>query len=1101
VAEKTGYPVDMLEMDMQLDDDLGIDSIKRVEIFSALQERFPEAPAVKPEHLGSLRTLRQIAEFLAFESTAQRAPMSRSGIKVPVSAGRNGDTHTQAVASLAPGPATPSVDVIRQVVAEKTGYPVDMLELDMQLDDDLGIDSIKRVEIFSALQERLPEAPAVKPEHLGSLRTLRHIVEFLKHEASSQASPLPYTSTAVPVSTAVSTPTPRGAEVLRQVVAEKTGYPLDMLELDMQLDDDLGIDSIKRVEIFSTLQERLPEAAAVKAEHLGSLRTLRQIAEFLDHQPSASGTVAGTLACLVPRVSPRALDESKEQSSITPGSEIWVVDDGSPLATGIRERLLGRGHEVRLIGPEQTTLPEAVQQVAGLIILASTRSEQRDLLRFALRLLRAAGPSLRWHGARGGSALLMVSRLDGAFGLGGLTEEIDPTSGALSGLLKTARQEWPEVHCKAVDLDAAYQIHGCAAERILDELLRRGPAEVGLTESMTSSVELVALPAGDQDRQGSHPLYPGEVVVISGGARGITAEVALGVARSCRPRLILLGRTPKPEVEPAWLAPLATDAAIRIALRDRAERSCSPREISEKLRLVNSQREISRNLERIAAAGAEVTYHAIDVRNRDAVHELLADVRTRSGPIRGLIHGAGVLADRKIEDLTDTQFDSVFDTKVGGLLSLVDAIDPTELRFLTLFSSSTARYGRVGQAAYAAANECLNKWAQKLSRRFSHCRVVAINWGPWDGGMVTASLKRMFQREGLRLIVPADGVRLLLDEIQKGGGRPAELVVLANHADCASLVDPAFSRPAESEVGASSHAHRFDGPTEPVFERRIDLSSLPVLRSHVIDGHAVLPLALMLEWLAEGALNRHPGMVAEAIENLRLLKGVVLADHRPATVSVRVGKGKRRGDSLLVPVEMHGVLKSGREVAHARADVVVSERHGPGEHLVVAGDLPPLATDQQEIYRRVLFHGPAMQAIQRVEGCDERTIAAWVSTAPPPASWIERPLRKSWLTDPLAIDAAFQLLVLWTRHWLSASSLPTAVGAYRQFRRSFPNEGVRVLAAVRQHVGHRAVADIDFLDSDANPVARIESYECVIDASLNQAFRRNCLPQFETASS
>ena len=253
--------------------------------------------------------------------------------------------------------------------------------------------------------------------------------------------------------------------------------------------------------------------------------------------------------------------------------------------------------------------------------------------------------------------------------------------------------------------------------------------------------------------------------------------------------------------------------------------------------------------------------------------------------------------------------------------------------------------------------------------------------------------------------------------------------------------------------------------------------------------------------VGRGRLHRHPGLVAQAVENLRLFKGVVLRDHRPSAVSIRVGKGQRRGESFIVPVEMRGVLESGREVTHARGEVIVADRHSPGERLVAEAELLPLAADREEIYRRVLFHGPAMQAIQQVEGCDDQTIAAWVSTSPPPASWMERPFRQTWLTDPLAIDAAFQLLVLWTRKRLGSSSLPTGVGAYRQFRKAFPAEGVRMLAAVRQHNGHRAVADIEFLDTQAHPVARIESYECVIDASLNQAFRRNRLSQLEIASS
>src|SRR5439155_7407085 len=90
---------------------------------------------------------------------------------------------TARVAAVAEGARSVLPDRVRHVllavVAEKTGYPTEMLDLDMGLDADLGIDSIKRVEILSALQEQLPEAPAVKPEHLGTLQTLRQIVEFL----------------------------------------------------------------------------------------------------------------------------------------------------------------------------------------------------------------------------------------------------------------------------------------------------------------------------------------------------------------------------------------------------------------------------------------------------------------------------------------------------------------------------------------------------------------------------------------------------------------------------------------------------------------------------------------------------------------------------------------------------------------------------------------------------------------------------------------------------------------------------------------------------------------------------------------------------------
>src|SRR6185369_8901708 len=173
-------------------------------------------------------------------------------------------------------PAGPSVaTALLAVVSEKTGYPVEMLDLDMGLDSDLGIDSIKRVEILSAIQEKLPDAPLIGPEHLGSLQTLGEIASFLGAGATVNATAV----AAVPAPAANAGAD--AATALLAVVSEKTGYPVEMLDLDMGLDSDLGIDSIKRVEILSAIQERLPDAPLIGPEHLGSLQTLGEIAGFL----------------------------------------------------------------------------------------------------------------------------------------------------------------------------------------------------------------------------------------------------------------------------------------------------------------------------------------------------------------------------------------------------------------------------------------------------------------------------------------------------------------------------------------------------------------------------------------------------------------------------------------------------------------------------------------------------------------------------------------------------------------------------------------------------------------------------------------------------
>ncbi len=293
-----------------------------------------------------------------------------------------------------------------------------------------------------------------------------------------------------------------------------------------------------------------------------------------------------------------------------------------------------------------------------------------------------------------------------------------------------------------------------------------------------------------------------------------------------------------------------------------------------------------------------------------------------------------------------------------------------------------------------------------------------------------------------------------------------------------------------------------DRKLETVLRRRVDIQAVPVLADHVIDGHSVLPMALILEWAAEGAVQRNPGLAVRGVDNLRLFKGLILGDRETANLEIAAGKAVRVGEEFRVSVELRGTPAGGREVLHARADVLLAARHATGQRRLVDPALPYPAPPPDELYGRVLFHGPAMQGIEWVEGCGERGIAGRVGTSPPPSEWLERPLRARWLTDPLAIDSAFQLVVLWTRERLGANSLPTAVGRYRQFRPGFGEGAVRVVVEIRHATEARAVGDIEFLDDRGELIARLDSYECVVDASLSQAFRRNQLiaPSPVTAS-
>ena len=180
VSEKTGYPTEMLELTMDMEADLGIDSIKRVEILGAMQTRFPELPKADAAALSEMRTLGQIVDYMSASVPANIA----SGVQeTSIDASASLDKSPTAVVQNKTASTNFSLDEIKtallEIVSEKTGYPTEMLEMGMDMEADLGIDSIKRVEILGAMQERFPELPKADAAMLAEMRTLGQITDHM----------------------------------------------------------------------------------------------------------------------------------------------------------------------------------------------------------------------------------------------------------------------------------------------------------------------------------------------------------------------------------------------------------------------------------------------------------------------------------------------------------------------------------------------------------------------------------------------------------------------------------------------------------------------------------------------------------------------------------------------------------------------------------------------------------------------------------------------------------------------------------------------------------------------------------------------------------
>ncbi|HEU5028885.1 MAG TPA: SDR family NAD(P)-dependent oxidoreductase [Spirillospora sp.] len=431
------------------------------------------------------------------------------------------------------------------------------------------------------------------------------------------------------------------------------------------------------------------------------------------------------------------------------GRTFVVVDDGCGVALELADLLERHGARVR-------TPLDVDGECDGLVHLAALRPGATAVLPDAYAGIRGAlAGGLRW--------LVVASGAGGTFGRafdgGGIG---DPGPGAgLRGLARTVAQEYPDTLVRAVDVDTKDTPRAIAL-RILAELLdARGPVVVGHEGDLRHTTRVVPAELRGEARV---PLERDGVVLLTGGARGVTARVALELARTTGCHIEVMGRTLEP-VGPASFPDVPDEAGLRRALVAQGGRR--PAEIEATVRRILAEREIRANLDALKEHAASVRYHAGDVREPRVVRDVVERVYLRHGRLDGVVHGAGVVEDRLVRDKEPQSFERVYRTKVDGASALAAAVKP-DVGFFVVFGSVAGVHGNRGQADYAAANEACDTLAHVWRTRLRG-RVLVADWGPWaGGGMVSPELAREYARRGIGLIDPDAGVAALLREIAHG---------------------------------------------------------------------------------------------------------------------------------------------------------------------------------------------------------------------------------------------------------------------------------------------------------------------------------------------
>ncbi len=270
VAEKTGYPVDMLDLDLDLEADLGVDTVKQAEVFASIREAY-NIPRDENRKLRDYPTLAHVIRFvyekrpdLVAGPTATKEEVKPATTKAAVVA--------EKPAPPATSPQVASGDAVKErilaLVVEKTGYPKDMLDLELDLEADLGVDTVKQAEMFAAIRE-IYNIPRDENRKLRDYPTLAHVIRFVfekRPDLALAVAPPPAAPSAVKEEIKPATAPPvvipakqdHGDAVKERILAlvvEKTGYPKDMLDLELDLEADLGVDTVKQAEMFAAIRE------------------------------------------------------------------------------------------------------------------------------------------------------------------------------------------------------------------------------------------------------------------------------------------------------------------------------------------------------------------------------------------------------------------------------------------------------------------------------------------------------------------------------------------------------------------------------------------------------------------------------------------------------------------------------------------------------------------------------------------------------------------------------------------------------------------------------------------------------------------------------
>ncbi|HAG12832.1 MAG TPA: hypothetical protein DCG49_03090 [Ruminococcus sp.] len=736
---------------------------------------------------------------------------------------------------------------IRSFIQEKTGYPAEFLEDDLDFEADLGIDSVKQSEIFANIlkeygievQESLKEYNTIAKAAAFVMSCGKKSAENAGTSAAPAASETPAASQAAPESV-VSKCIADAKEIhekILSVISEKTGYPKEILEDDLELEADLGIDSVKQADIFAKISEDCGYAMGA-AENIKAYNTIAKITAFIaelaanapvcaEFEKKKSEPVLNLMPesertnrrCVTVTV-PAEFDAKNGSTYSFQGKNVLLIADSADgsITDALRKKLSALSANAIVLSEQQPAgsdpnhfaaayadadaLETAMQQIltrfgdVHCIINLAAVSEKKQLSEYtepeweartigcynaSLMPARAVYDFFAHHKEE--TAYFAVTNIGDCLGYECAAEKLNVTGAVSAGFLKGMERELRPFNCKLIDFTDCTDAEQ-TAETILTEcgLIEQAVEICYDANGIRKRPYVIEQPLTEQEKAEPLDLNADDVIFVTGGSRGIVHEFIISLFETVNPQIIFTGRTPLPDENEAWLK-MSEDAFAKYKSAYMiAEKQKNPnitiRKVESQYQKMANARKLMQTLAEWKEKGYRAEYMVCDAGSLSDVTKTVQAVIAKYGRITGIVNGAGLPALGLVPNKIVPHAQEVVRVKANSFFALAKACADQQLKFFYSIGSISGRFGMDGQTDYSAGADLIVRMTCAERRRNTGCKYAVLGWSAWaDTGMAMHEGVRKVQQgeRGLEYISIAEGRSRFAEEVLYGGQLPEAL--------------------------------------------------------------------------------------------------------------------------------------------------------------------------------------------------------------------------------------------------------------------------------------------------------------------------------------